>query len=149
MFGEKGQKSGIARQQAKKNGDKTYIAGNACKHCGSYEKYTSSCGCVGCNIKRNKSKLYDDELMKPYRTKAKNNAKTYRYRTRKKQQMPETVDNEKILEFYKEAERKTKETGVIHHVDHIIPISKGGLHHESNLQVLTQFENLSKGNKII
>ena len=33
-------------------------------------------------------------------------------------------------------------------VDHIIPLSKGGLHHEDNLQYLTKSENCRKGNRI-
>lgn len=33
-------------------------------------------------------------------------------------------------------------------VDHIIPLSKGGLHHEDNLQYLTIAENRSKGNRL-
>jgi len=33
-------------------------------------------------------------------------------------------------------------------VDHIMPLSKGGLHHESNLQYLTIKENRSKGNQV-
>lgn len=36
--------------------------------------------------------------------------------------------------------------GDIFHVDHIIPISKGGLHDESNLQVIPAIDNLRKGN---
>lgn len=32
-----------------------------------------------------------------------------------------------------------------HEVDHIIPLSKGGLHHEDNLQYLTVKENRQKG----
>ena len=35
-----------------------------------------------------------------------------------------------------------------HEVDHIIPLSKGGLHHEDNLQYLTIAENRSKGNRV-
>jgi 5-methylcytosine-specific restriction endonuclease McrA len=35
-----------------------------------------------------------------------------------------------------------------YHVDHIIPLSKGGLHHPDNLQYLTAEENLKKGSKI-
>lgn len=34
-------------------------------------------------------------------------------------------------------------------VDHIIPISKGGLHHPDNLQLLTISENRRKHNKIV
>lgn len=33
-------------------------------------------------------------------------------------------------------------------VDHIIPISRGGLHHISNLQYLTKIDNMKKGNKL-
>ena len=33
------------------------------------------------------------------------------------------------------------------HVDHIQPLAAGGLHHPSNLQVLSKFDNLSKGAK--
>jgi len=40
-------------------------------------------------------------------------------------------------------------TGIQHHVDHIIPLSKGGLHHPDNLQILTAEENLKKGAKLI
>ena len=31
------------------------------------------------------------------------------------------------------------------HVDHIVALANGGLHHPSNLQVLTKHDNLSKG----
>lgn len=41
----------------------------------------------------------------------------------------------------------TEFTGIKHHVDHIKPIAKGGLHHPNNLQVLTATENLRKGCK--
>ena len=35
-----------------------------------------------------------------------------------------------------------------HEVDHIIPLSRGGLHHQDNLQYLTREQNRSKSNKI-
>ena len=44
------------------------------------------------------------------------------------------------------AKQLTEETGVPHEVDHTIPISKGGLHHQDNLQVLTREENRRKSN---
>lgn len=34
-------------------------------------------------------------------------------------------------------------------VDHIIPLSKGGIHHQDNLQILTKEVNRKKSNKII
>ena len=38
----------------------------------------------------------------------------------------------------------TAETGIEHHVDHIIPIKHGGFHHHENLQVLPANVNLAK-----
>jgi 5-methylcytosine-specific restriction endonuclease McrA len=32
-------------------------------------------------------------------------------------------------------------------VDHIVPISLGGIHHETNLQIITRTENRMKGNR--
>lgn len=49
---------------------------------------------------------------------------------------------------YEDARRLTRETGVEHHVDHVIPLAKGGPHLPWNLQVITKDENLSKGARI-
>ena len=56
-------------------------------------------------------------------------------------------DIELCIPFYAEARRLSRETGILHHVDHIIPLSKGGLHCQTNLQVLTATENIKKGNR--
>ena len=42
----------------------------------------------------------------------------------------------------------TAQSGLVFHVDHIIPISKGGSHTWENLQVVPAFYNLSKGANI-
>ena len=54
----------------------------------------------------------------------------------------------KIREFYAEAERRTRETGIEHNVDHVVPLGSPvicGLHVPWNLQVLTRVENSKKG----
>lgn len=68
------------------------------------------------------------------------------------QRTPKWADFNKIKEFYIEAERLTKETGVIHEVDHIIPLQGklvSGLHVHNNLQILTRSKNRSKKNNYI
>lgn len=42
----------------------------------------------------------------------------------------------------------SKATGVPYHVDHRIPLSKGGKHHPDNLWVIPAVENLRKGAKL-
>ena len=39
-------------------------------------------------------------------------------------------------------------TGITYHIDHIYPLSKGGIDHPSNYQLLSPEENLSKGAKV-
>lgn len=138
------------RAKAKAAGEKTYESGTPCKKCGTHEKYVSTYGCVKCVREEGLKKLNNKELMAPYRTKEKVNNKTYRYRASKHSQTPTLTkeENERILSIYRECDRLSKTTGVPHHVDHIYPISKGGLHHPDNLQILTAYENQSKGAKL-
>ena len=76
------------------------------------------------------------------RSKSIHNEAWQRYMARKKNQTPNDVNIKELQEFYKNCP-----TG--HEVDHIIPISKGGLHSIENLQYLTISENRKKSNKII
>ena len=77
------------------------------------------------------------------------------YRSAKLQATPKWLtkeDNDKMLEFYTESSRRTKETGIKHHVDHVMALQGKdfcGLHVPWNLQVLTASENSSKSNKNI
>ena len=62
---------------------------------------------------------------------------------------PPWADNKAIEAKYKEAAELTKKTGVIHHVDHVIPLTNHkvcGLHVETNLQVIPATENIRKRN---
>ena len=76
------------------------------------------------------------------------------YRYRKYRAMPSWLtkeDKADIAEVYKECKQTTEETGVQHHVDHIIPIhgkNVSGLHVAWNLQVVPASYNLSKKNKV-
>lgn len=58
-------------------------------------------------------------------------------------------EREHVLRFYECAKLLSEVTGEEYHIDHIIPLSKGGKHHPSNLQILTAEENLKKGSKYI
>jgi hypothetical protein len=72
------------------------------------------------------------------------------YRKKLQQACPAWADRGKIREMYKEAKRLTKETGLLHSVDHIIPL-KGetvcGLHVHNNLRVSLHIVNMRKANK--
>jgi hypothetical protein len=60
------------------------------------------------------------------------------------------IHHAQIQEMYDVALAKTVQTGIKHHVDHIFPlqgVSFAGLHVPWNLQVVPEFENLSKKNK--
>lgn len=73
-------------------------------------------------------------------------------RTRKLQATPVWVDPKDFRQIYKLARQMTLETGVVHVVDHIVPlVNKNvcGLHVPWNLQVIPQLDNSRKFNKLI
>lgn len=62
---------------------------------------------------------------------------------------PAWADQEKIEWFFRERVRLEQETGIRHHVDHIIPLQGElvcGLHVENNLQVIPAVVNIRKRN---
>ena len=90
------------------------------------------------NCKKSKEKYYNSEKGKQA-NKRRNAGRHRRYR----EQFDKLgdVDKHRIREFYVNCPPG-------YHVDHIIPIAKGGAHHISNLQYLPAKENLKKGAKI-
>lgn len=71
------------------------------------------------------------------------------YRKKLRAATPPWADREAIRALYRKAKRLTRETGVKHTVDHIIPL-KGetvcGLHVHTNMRVIPHSENMRKGN---
>ena len=60
------------------------------------------------------------------------------------------LERGKIENLYKEKNRLNSEAGLIKfHVDHIIPLSRGGAHVFENLRIISAKENLAKGSKIV
>ena len=110
---------------------------NVCPTCGSLHKRKKFCS-DECNPRR--LKLSDEEKYKYVR--ARMNEAWQRYMAKKKNQTPPDADIKAIKEFYFNCPEG-------YEVDHIIPVSKGGLHTLSNLQYLTIAENRKKSNKIL
>ena len=77
-------------------------------------------------------------------------AKSSARRARKLQATVAWADKDKIAWFYAQAKELTKFTGMVYHVDHIVPLTSKlvcGLHNEFNLQLLPGPENLRKQNR--
>jgi hypothetical protein len=97
---------------------------------------------------RKKARQYYHE--NKHKCAARANAKSAARRAAKRKATPEWANIDKIREIYKESSRKTLETGIQYHVDHVIPLNNPlvcGLHVHENLQVITERKNLTKSNK--
>lgn len=88
------------------------------------------------------------------------NAKSAERRIMKLNQTPSNVNIEEICKIYKICEDmnerakyvvlpKSPHNGAWFHVDHEIPLSKGGFHHQDNLQVMWWTDNLNERKKLI
>jgi hypothetical protein len=66
------------------------------------------------------------------------------------QATPQWATSAGILKFYEEAQSLTATTGLVHHVDHKVPLNSRrvcGLHCEANLCVILGAENQAKSNR--
>lgn len=80
----------------------------------------------------------------------KRNIRWARRRAAKLQRTPIWVDYKAIENWYSKARILTKTTGIVHHVDHIIPLRGelvSGFHVETNLQCLPKLVNSVKKNR--
>ena len=129
----------VWKQIAVDRGEDTYFYPIPCKrgHIDSLRRV--NCGaCLACESIRGRSD-------------AASNSKR-RYKAKRRQLTPTQLTSEeqhKIDQVYEQCRKLTLRTGILHHVDHIIPLAKGGLHQFSNLQILTAKANQSKSAKLI
>lgn len=73
-------------------------------------------------------------------------------RAREREAFPKWVDREEIKVVYKQCRVVSRETGITHHVDHIVPLINPivcGLHVPWNLRIVPATENYAKNNRLI
>lgn len=104
------------------------------------------------NKERRKNKgdelrAYDRERAKLPHRRAAHNEDTRKRRAKLKDAIPEDYDREGVLAIYKLAQKLSALTGVEMHVDHVVPLARGGEHNSRNLQILAAPLNLQKGSK--
>lgn len=118
------------------NTGKVKVPRKACAHCGNptLNKFCST-KCSG----DSRRKYSAEESIKV--RKKRQREISAKYRAALRNQTPPDANHAAIREFYDRCPKG-------HEVDHIIPISKGGLHTLDNLQYLTISENRKKSNKI-
>jgi hypothetical protein len=171
---------GIDRAYAKRLGFKIYPSKTTCPRGSIFIRRVSdgNCLCKKCCEIRNKTtevqnewrRQHKDRVAKHKRKWNENNADAIKLKNRnyrknnkaavlsstrarqlkKKMATPAWAELDKIKQVYLEAARLTEQTGIKHHVDHIIPISSlvvCGLHVHGNLQIITAEENVKKGCK--
>lgn len=128
-------------------GNEIIISGNHLK-----SRITKSCGCLQKEIaiKMGKNKIGKNNPSFKHglsHTKAYKNQKSSEHKAQRKNQTPPDVDLEKIAYIYQVCEAMNQVNEERYEMDHIKPISKGGLHHQDNLQILKRSLNGEKNAK--
>lgn len=107
-----------------------------CKLCGADKSSVSRKYCsIKCSAVDRKFRTKDE-------IRTRRNEISAAYRAKLKNQTPNNIDRKAIQSFYENCPQG-------YEVDHVIPISKGGLHVLENLQYLTISDNRRKSNKLV
>ena len=153
-----------ARYEAMQKGETHYFTGIPCKYGHIALRHTKCKSCLACRaLKSQKQRDQESEEEKQNRRKQsrdwfvdKKHMRSFyesRYQQAKLQRTPSWLSKDDlwmIKEIYELAALRTKMSGFLWHVDHIIPIrgkNVSGLHVPSNLQVIPWIENVKKCNK--
>jgi predicted dithiol-disulfide oxidoreductase (DUF899 family) len=137
-----------------------YFTGKSCKFEHIAERLVSNRTCIVClNIKKQIRgqipKIKEKDLARLYAadTPAKHLARTKKRQAAKIKRLPKWLtanDIEHMQALYSLAAMFQRESGVMYHVDHIIPLQGklvSGLHVPNNLRVIPATDNLKKSNK--
>jgi hypothetical protein len=143
----------MTREAARRRGLRFYYTGKPCRRGHMAKRWTSNTNCVECLAASNRAW----NAANPEKKAASNRAwraahpdhvpaqqGLTRARIKYPGCVPPEFDLKQTIPFYAEARRRTRETGVLHVVDHIVALCLGGQHVASNLQVLTEEENREK-----
>lgn len=152
----------ISRSEARAEGKTRYFTGERCKNGHVTERYVSSANCRTCLEARDSPEKKRARNSARYKASAgEMNANIRAWQIAHADEyaamqsiteargrgavVPEGLGYRDFLPIYAEARRLTRETGTRYEVDHILPISRGGKHDPSNLQILSLSENRRKG----
>lgn len=100
---------------------------------------------------KHRTRCHSCKLEEPKRNLAATQARKAKRRAVEKRATPVNLswdDKMRIKTLFEKRNMLTWETGEEYHVDHIIPLSRGGSHHPDNMQVITATENFKKGSKL-
>jgi hypothetical protein len=148
-----------AQHLANRGKSKTYLSDKPCRH-GHRLRYLIRNSCAVCKRARIRAlrKSKPEECRAKYRAWYRANAAQFKAmmaarNAQKLRATPPWLTSEyhrQILDFYTEADRRTRITGIAHHVDHWCPLQGEnvcGLHVPWNLQIIRGIENWQKNNR--
>ena len=147
------------RSEARAQGAKRFFTGEPCRNGHVAPRYTSIGCCCECQRlaflrwradpeNAEKDRASSSEWQKDNRDRVV--ATIAKREAGLDQRTPAWADMDAIAAVYRKATDLSRQTGVSYHVDHEIPLHGklvSGLHVQTNLQVLTAYENKRKGNR--